>query len=92
MRNKKIANRIGELVSELAIEHVNQIENYAAQSADEDSDKPVVAKLAAQITWEAGSDNPVINVALRYSLAIKDETSKPLDDSQLNMKFVEGQE
>jgi len=87
MRETEISKKIGEMLTALAEEHIERIESIAADTADTESDKPVIAKLTANVQWEAGAQNPNIKIGIRYAMTVKDESEAPLDDSQTTIQF-----
>lgn len=56
--------------------------------SDTDGDKPVVAKLAITCKWEAGANNPLVEVTGSYKLSVKAHVDGYLDDAQELLPFA----
>lgn len=75
-----LTGRFGDLLADI----IEEAEQAAAETClDEDTGKPIKAKVSAAIEWEAGSVRPRVKVQLAFSIKHKAESEAELD-------FVQG--
>lgn len=87
-RPQYILDAIKQLVGEALAGKIEQVENAAAEAAeDSDDDKPVTAKLAISIKWPAGEPVPEITVKASYSVTRSVELSGIADGDQGKLPF-----
>ena len=72
-RDQRIIDTVAQLCREAVAERLNQIEQAAADMAedaiDEDGNEaPVRARLSLSVSWPAGADSPEIEVKAIYSM------------------------
>jgi|TARA_B110001469_G_scaffold104738_1_gene103766 DNA segregation ATPase FtsK/SpoIIIE-like protein len=86
LRKAGIAELIAQQIRGLVMDHLDKVEEYAAES-DPTGDKPVKAAIAFKSTWDAGAQSAKINTKVSYTLAAKDETEDTYDSMQATMEF-----
>jgi len=92
MKHTKIAQFADFLSNEarsLLAEHLEAVEQAAADCGDPADDKPVKAKVSIAFQWEAGSASPKVVTKLSYTVAYKDETERTFEPSQIFMQMEE---
>jgi hypothetical protein len=90
MKTPEFADFLSREARSLLVEHIDAIEQAAAECTDPADDKPVKAKVSIAFQWEAGSATPKVVTRLSYSVAHKDETERTYDPDQIYMQMEEG--
>jgi hypothetical protein len=87
-RNETLAESIGQLIaSRITPELISQIEAAAVESDDGESDKPIAAKFAAAIKWNAGADPAEVTCKITFTTRHIDESDVVVDSKQIALKF-----
>ena len=87
-RRHAIADSIATLAAAMIQENIiRDVENDAAESADGDSDKPVMAKLAFSVQWPAGAQRAEIEAKLAWSVRRLQTADCVVDPDQLVIGF-----
>jgi len=92
-RRHAIADSIATLAAAMISENIiRDVENDAAESADVDSDKLVLAKLAFSVQWPAGAQRAEIEAKLSWSVRRLQVADCVVDPDQLVIGFEDGEE
>lgn len=79
-----LTGRFGDLLADI----IAEAEQAAVDCIqDEDTGKPIKAKVSAAIEWEAGSARPRVKVRLSYSTKHRAESEAHLDFDQSVLPF-----
>ena len=93
VRPRYILDTITQLLREAIADKIEQVENAAAEAAeDSDDDKPVIAKLGVSIKWPAGAPVPEITIKASYSITRSTELSGLADGDQGKLPLDGGAE
>jgi len=79
-----LTGRFGDLLADI-IEEAEQAAVECCQ--DEDTGKPIKAKVSAAIEWEAGYQRPQVKVKLSYSTKHEAASEAKLDFDQETLQF-----
>lgn len=88
-RREAIALSIAEMCAELiTANEIRDVENDAAESADNDSDKPPTAKLAISFQWAAGAQRAEVEAKMAWSVRRQKTADRVVDPAQIKMELV----
>lgn len=87
-RLNKLRNDLNGRFEDLLADIIEEAEQAAVESAaDEDTEKPIKAKVAAALEWDAGSMQPAVRVKLSFSTKHQAESKAKLDFDQETLQF-----